>query len=91
MYDNLIWKVKKDKNGKKTKTFKHTCKGNPYVRLQNDDIFVSDLEKKVYAPLGNLARKMYDSNTYKEVYDAVHEFTEPDSGKTDGRCQKPTR
>lgn len=72
--DNLIWKVKKDKNGKKTKTFKHTCKGNPYVRLQNDDIFVSDLEKKVYAPLGNLARKMYDSNTYKEVYDAVHEF-----------------
>lgn len=24
--DNLIWKVKKDKNGKKTKTFKHTCR-----------------------------------------------------------------
>ena len=70
--DNLIWK--KDKDGKKTKAFKHTCKGNPYVRLQNEDIFVADLEKKVYAPLGNLARKMYDSNTYAEVYDAVHEF-----------------
>lgn len=69
--DNLIWK--RDKDGKK-KTFKHTYKGNPYVRLQNEDIFVADLEKKVYAPLGRLARKMYDSNTYKEVYDAVHEF-----------------
>lgn len=56
------------------KTFKHTCKGNPYVRLQNKDIFVSDLEKKVFVPLCDLARKMCDSKTYKEVYDAVHEF-----------------
>ena len=71
---NLIYKVKKDAHGNEKKTYKHTCKGNPYVRLQNEDIFVADLEKKVYAPLGNLARKMYDSNTYKEVYDAVHEF-----------------
>ena len=71
---NLIYKVKKDKDGKKTKSFKHTCKGNPYVRLQNKDIFVSDLEKKVFVPLCDLARKMCDSKTYKEVYDAVHEF-----------------
>lgn len=70
--DNLTWK--KDKNGKKTGSFKHTCKGNPYVRLQNKDIFLSDLEKKVYAPLRELAQKMYDSNTYTEVYNAVHEF-----------------
>ena len=72
--NNLIYKVKKDAHGNVKKAYNHTCKGNPYVRLQNDDIFVADLEKKVYAPLGNLARKMYDSNTYKEVYDAVHEF-----------------
>ena len=72
--NNLIYKVKKDSHGNVKKAYKHTCKGNPYVRLQNEDIFVADLEKKVYAPLGNLARKMYDSNTYKEVYDAVHEF-----------------
>lgn len=73
--DNLIWKVKKDADeNKKKKTFKHTCKGNPYVRLQNKDIFVSDLEKKVFVPLCDLARKMCDSKTYKEVYDAVHEF-----------------
>ena len=72
--DKCIYTTKTDKYGNKKETYKHTCKGNPYIRLQNEDIFVADLEKKVYAPLGNLARKMYDSNTYKEVYDAVHEF-----------------
>lgn len=72
--DNLIWKYKKDKNGEMKKSYKHTCNGKPYVRIQNKDIFVSDLEKKVYAPLGSLARKMYSSNTCKEVYVAVREF-----------------
>ena len=70
--DNLIWK--KDKDGKKTKSFKHTCKGNPYVRLQNKDIFVSDLEKKVYTPLREIANEMAAVPTYKQLYDAVHEF-----------------
>lgn len=72
--DKCIYTVKEDKDGNEKKTYKHTCKGNPYIRLQNENIFVADLEKKVYAPLSRLARKMYDSNTYKEVYDAVHEF-----------------
>lgn len=70
--DNLIWK--KDKDGKKTKSFKHTCKGNPYVRLQNKDIFVSDLEKKVYTPLREIANEMAAVPTYKQLYDAVHKF-----------------
>lgn len=33
--DNLIYTVKKDAHGNVKKTYKHTCKGNPYVRLQN--------------------------------------------------------
>lgn len=70
--NNLIWK--KDKDGKKTKSFKHTCKGNPYVRLQNKDIFVSDLEKKVYTPLREIANEMAAVPTYKQLYDAVHKF-----------------
>lgn len=70
--DNLIWK--KDKDGKKTKSFKHTCKGNPYVRLQDKDIFVSDLEKKVYTPLREIANEMAAVPTYKQLYDAVHKF-----------------
>jgi hypothetical protein len=72
--DNLIYNVKKNKDGNKKKTYKHTCKGNPYIRLQNEDIFVADLERKVYTPLRNLANKMGAVTTYKELYDAVREF-----------------
>lgn len=72
--DNLIYNVKKDKDGNEKKTYKHTCKGNPYVRLQNKDIFVSDLEKKVYTPLREIANEMAAVPTYKQIYDAVHKF-----------------
>lgn len=69
-----IYTVKKDKNGNKKKAYKHTCKGNPYIRLQNKDIFVSDLEKKVYTPLREIANEMAAVPTYKQLYDAVHKF-----------------
>ena len=72
--DKCIYTVKEDKDGNKKKTYKHTCKGNPYIRLQNENIFVADLERKVYNPLRDLANKMSIAETYKELYDAVHEF-----------------
>lgn len=72
--NNLIWNVKKDKDGNEKKAYKHTCKGNPYVRLQNKDIFVSDLEKKVYTPLREIANEMAAVPTYKQLYVAVHKF-----------------
>lgn len=72
--DNLIYSVKKDKDGNEKKAYKHTCKGNPYVRLQNKDIFVSDLEKKVYTPLREIANEMAAVPTYKQLYGAVHKF-----------------
>ena len=72
--DKCIYTTKKDKDGNKKKTYKHTCKGDPYIRLQNEDIFVADLERKVYTPLRNLANKMGAATTYKELYDAVREF-----------------
>ena len=72
--DNLIYNVKKDEDGNDKKTYKHTCKGTPYVRLQNKDIFVSDLEKKVYTPLREIANEMAAVPTYKQLYDAVHKF-----------------
>lgn len=72
--DKCIYTTKKDKDGNEKKTYKHTCKGNPYIRLQNEDIFVADLERKVYTPLRNLANKMGAATTYKELYDAVREF-----------------
>lgn len=72
--DKCIYTVKKDKDGNEKKTYKHTCKGNPYIRLQNKNIFVADLERKVYTPLRDLANKMGAVPTYKELYDAVREF-----------------
>ena len=72
--DKCIYTVKEDKDGNEKKTYKHTCKGNPYIRLQNENIFVADLERKVYKPLRDLANKMGAVPTYMELYDAVHEF-----------------
>ena len=74
--DKCIYTVKKDKDGNKKKTYKHTCKGNPYIRLQNENIFVADLDRKVYNPLRDLANKMgaVPTYTYKELYDTVREF-----------------
>lgn len=72
--DKCIYTVKKDKDGNKKKTYKHTCKGNPYIRLQNENIFVADLERKVYNPLRDLANKMGTVEAYKELYDAVRKF-----------------
>ena len=68
--NNLIYKNKYDTK----KSYKHTCKGMPYVRLMNKDIFVADLEKKVYAPLKELAVEMYAKDTYEDVYKAVKKF-----------------
>lgn len=72
--DKCIYTVKEDKDGNEKKTYKHTCKGNPYIRLQNENIFVDDLERKVYTPLRDLADKMGAPPTYKDLYDAVREF-----------------
>ena len=72
--DKCIYTVKEDKYGNKKKTYKHTCKGNPYIRLQNENIFVSDLDRKVYNPLRDLANKMGAVPTFKELYNAVREF-----------------
>ena len=72
--DNLIYNVKKDKDGNEKKAYKHTFKGNPYVRLQNKDIFVADLEKKVFTPLREIANEMAAVPTFKQLYDAVHKF-----------------
>ena len=72
--DKCIYTVKEDKDGNEKKTYKHTCKGNSYIRLQNENIFVDYLERKVYTPLRDLADKMGAAPTYKDLYDAVREF-----------------
>lgn len=50
---------------------KHTCKGIHYVRLGSRDIFVSDLEAKVYRPLRRQADAIADATTPDALHAAV--------------------
>ncbi len=67
--ENLIYRT----NRYGERKYKHTCKGNPYVRLSNTNIFVSDLEKKVYDPLMSLALAMR-TDSVETLYKTVHKF-----------------
>ena len=50
------------------------CKGVPYKRIKGMNVFVDDLQKKVYSPLeGNVNRLQYASN-YNEIYRIVKNF-----------------
>jgi len=50
------------------------CKGVPYKRVKSQNIFVVDLDKKVYAPLRyDINRIKYASN-YNELYKIVKSF-----------------
>ena len=50
------------------------CKGIPYKRVKGQDIFVDDLEKKLYSPLRrDIGRIKYTSN-YNELYRVVKIF-----------------
>lgn len=50
------------------------CKGVPYKRVKGKNIFVVDLDKKVYAPLrSDIYRVKYASN-YNELYKIVNNF-----------------
>ena len=51
------------------------CKGIPYKRVNGMNIFVADLDKKLYAPLRNtvLSMNMY-AMTYTEIYRRLNAF-----------------
>ncbi len=68
--DNLLYR----KNRKGELRYKHTCKGNAYIRLSNTNIFVADLDKKVYGPLMDLAHAMQGESSVETLYKLVHKF-----------------
>lgn len=50
------------------------CKGVPYKRIKGKDVFVEDLQKKVYSPFEfDINRLTYASN-YGEIYSLVKSF-----------------
>lgn len=50
------------------------CKGNPYITLNGNDIFVDDLRKKVFNPLERCARQIKGAKNMTDLYRAVVGF-----------------
>lgn len=71
---NLIYRTKDMNKPVEERKYKHTCHGIAYVRLQNKDIFVDDLEKKVYAPLYQMAQLMLNTPSYEVLYKTIQKF-----------------
>lgn len=69
MFD-YIEKLKASINIKKT----YNCKGIPYKKVAGRDIFVDDLDKKIYAPMRNDIFKVQTARNYNEIYKALKTF-----------------
>ena len=67
---DYIEKLKSSINIKKT----YNCKGIPYKKVAGRDIFVDDLDKKIYAPMRNEIYKVQIARNYNEIYRAVKNF-----------------
>ena len=50
------------------------CKGVPYKRIKGNDIFVEDIDKKVYAPLRLCITRIKHATRYSEIYVIVKNF-----------------
>ena len=67
---DYIEKLKAHINSNKT----YNCKGIPYKKVKGKDIFVEDLDKKIYAPMRSDIYKVQFSCKYNEIYKAVKNF-----------------
>lgn len=50
------------------------CKGVPYKRIKGNNIFVADLQKKVYSPLEREISRLKYATNYNEMYKIVKSF-----------------
>lgn len=68
--EDYIEKLKTHINSNKT----YMCKGIPYKKVKGKDIFVEDLDKKIYAPMRSDIYKVKFARNYNEIYKAVKTF-----------------
>lgn len=52
------------------------CKGVPYKRIKGENIFNSDLDKKLYAPLKRKLNSIRHTNSYVMMYHYMKDFME---------------
>ena len=69
MFD-YIEKLKANINSNKT----YNCKGVPYKKVAGRDVFVEDLNKKVYSPMVTDIHRVGSSRNYKEIYSHLKSF-----------------
>ena len=50
------------------------CKKVPYKRINGNNIFVEDIDKKIYAPLRHEAGRIKFARNYNEIYKIVRGF-----------------
>ena len=50
------------------------CKGVPYKRIKGTDVFVEDLQKKIYSPLEREINRLKYATNYNEIYRIVKNF-----------------
>ena len=67
---DYIDKLKASVENKKT----YKCKGTPYKKVKGEDIFVEDLDKKIYAHLRKHVYEVKTARNYKEIYKALKNF-----------------
>ena len=67
---DYIDKLKAHINSNRT----YKCKGIPYKKVKGKDIFVEDLEKKIYTPMRMDIYKVQIARNYNEIYKFVKDF-----------------
>jgi hypothetical protein len=50
------------------------CKGIPYKRIKRRDVFVADLDKKIYAPVRVHIFAVKHAKNYAQIYNALEKF-----------------
>lgn len=50
------------------------CKGIPYKRIKRQDVFVADLDKKIYSPVRAYIGAVKYARNYKQVHEVLEQF-----------------
>ena len=69
---DYIYKLEAHINSQRT----YKCKGVPYKKVKGVDIFVADLDKKIYAPMRLKVNNVFRARNYNEIYRSVKAFCE---------------
>jgi hypothetical protein len=52
----------------------HKCKGVPYKKVKGQNIFVDDLDKKIYMPILRRINRIKSAKNYKDMYRELRNF-----------------